>query len=129
MARLFLSRKPGYAAIDYLTGRRSVSTAPRRYHGDGGTKLRLDSSSKGEILCELHAHLEDQVEELKEAGFSQEEAVRIAAQSFGPLKTVADGLNEVHNSSNWAQTSVAALPHFLFAMLFALSPLFLSVKT
>lgn len=120
MARLFLSRKPGYAAIDYLAGRRSVSTGPRRYLGDVRTKLRLDSSSKRETLCELYAHFEDQVEELKEAGFSEEEAASIAARSFGPVKEIADELNEVHNRSNWAETLVAALPHFLFATLFAL---------
>ncbi|MBL7120201.1 MAG: hypothetical protein ISS53_05905 [Dehalococcoidia bacterium] len=97
-----------------------MSTGPRRYLGDVRTKLRLDSSSKRETLCELHAHFEDQVEELKEAGFSEEEAASIAARSFGPLKEVADELNEVHSSSNWAETLVAALPHFLFAVLFAL---------
>jgi hypothetical protein len=82
--------------------------------------LRLDTSSEKEVLCELYTHFEDRVEELKEAGFSEEEATKAAAQHFGPLKAVAGELNEVHSSINWAQTIVAALPHLLFALLFAL---------
>jgi len=92
-----------------------------RYHpGDARSKLRLDPSSRRETLWELRSHFEDQVEELEEEGLSPEEAVGIVAQSFGNVETVADALNEVHNSSNWAQTAIAALPHVLFGLLFAL---------
>ena len=92
---------------------------PRRYLHSARAALRLEDSSKREVLDELYTHLEDEVEELEEAGLSEEEAARVAAESFGPLKTVVDELNEVHNSSNWWQTAVAALPHLLFALLFA----------
>ncbi len=92
-----------------------------RHHLDRiRANLKLDSSSEKEILCELYTHFEDRVEELKEAGFSEEEATKAAAQHFGPLKAVASELNEVHSSINWAQTIAAALPHLLFALLFAL---------
>jgi hypothetical protein len=92
-----------------------------RHHLDRiRANLKLDSSSEKEILCELYTHFEDRVEELEEAGFSEEEATKAAAQYFGPLKAVASELNEVHSSINWAQTITAALPHLLFALLFAL---------
>lgn len=92
-----------------------------RHHLDRiRANLKLDSSSEKEILCELYTHFEDRVEELKEAGFSEEEATKAAAQYFGPFKAVASELNEVHSSINWAQTITAALPHLLFALLFAL---------
>lgn len=92
-----------------------------RHHLDRiRANLKLDSSSEKEILYELYTHFEDRVEELEEAGFSEEEATKAAAQYFGPLKAVASELNEVHSSINWAQTITAALPHLLFALLFAL---------
>jgi len=97
-----------------------VSTGLKRYLADGKAKLRLDPASKRQTLYELYTHLEDRVEELEEAGISEEEATRMAMQSFGPLKPVAEELNEVHNSSNWTQSIIAALPHFLFSLLFAL---------
>jgi len=60
------------------------------------------------------------VEELEETGLSEEEATKVATQYFGSLKQVAGELSEAHNSSNWTQTIAAALPHLLFALLFAL---------
>lgn len=95
-------------------------TELRYYLNNIRASLKLDPSSEKEILCELYTHFEDRVEELKEEGFSEEEATKAAAQYFGPLKAVAGELNEVHSSINWAQTIVAALPHLLFALLFAL---------
>jgi hypothetical protein len=97
-----------------------VSTEPGRYLEGMRARLRLESASKREVLCELRAHFEDRADELEEAGLPREEAVRVAAESFGSLGTVVDELNQVHNSSNWPQTVVAALPHLLFCLLFAL---------
>jgi len=97
-----------------------VSTQPRDDLKSIGTRLKLEPSSKREVLSELHAHFEDQVEDLEESGLSREEACRVAAESFGSLRSVVDELNEVHSSSNWGQTAIAALPHLLFCLLFAL---------
>lgn len=94
-------------------------TEPKRYLNSLRARLRLDSSKSREVLSELYTHFEDQVEELQGAGLSEEEATKIAAESFGSFATVGDELNEVHNTSNWVQTLVAALPHILFALLFA----------
>ncbi len=95
-------------------------TELRQYLASIGTKLKLDSSSEKEILWELYTHFEDRVEELTETGVSEEEATKLAAECFGSPQTVAGELNEAHTGSNWAQAVVAALPHLLIALLFAL---------
>ena len=120
MAWLLVGSKPGYATVDQLARWLRVLADSGCRRGRAGARLRLDSASGKETLAELQAHLEDQVEELEGEGFSQEEAATIAAECFGDVKAVADGLNEAHNSSNWPQAVAAALPHVLFSMLFAL---------
>jgi hypothetical protein len=97
-----------------------VLTELRQYLASIGAKLKLDSSSEKEILWELYTHFEDRVEELEETGVSEEEATKLAAECFGSPQTVAGALNEAHSSNNWAQAIVAALPHLLVALLFAL---------
>ncbi len=82
-------------------------------------QLRLDPSSENEILSELCAHLEDRVEELRESGMTEEQAVRAAWLEFGPCRGVARELHEAHSVSNWPQAAMAALPHLLFGLLFA----------
>ncbi|MBN2098851.1 MAG: hypothetical protein JW753_04560 [Dehalococcoidia bacterium] len=82
-------------------------------------QLKLDPSSEKEILTELYDHFEDRVGELQESGLSEEEAIAIASQEFGPSNKVAEELNEVHSISNWPQAVMAALPHVLFGLLFA----------
>ena len=82
-------------------------------------RWRLDLSVERETVRELRSHLEDEVEELELEGFSEEEATRTALQRFGPLRSVAGELSEVHNGVNWAETLVAAMPHIVFSMLFA----------
>jgi len=87
---------------------------------DGKARLRLGPSSKQEALLEFRCHFEDRVEELRQEGLSPEDAASMAAESFGDMATVADQLNEAHSGSDWPQTVVAALPHVLFSLLFAL---------
>lgn len=92
-------------------------TRKRQY--ETRSRLRLDPSSEGEILRELHTHFEDRVEELENSGTSREEATRIAGKEFGPVNKVATELSEVHSTSNWPQALMAALPHVVFSLLFA----------
>ncbi len=84
------------------------------------SQLRLDPSSQKEIGRELYAHLEDRVEELKKAGLTEEEAAKVALQSFGSDKAIAQQMYQVHSRGNWRQALLAAIPHFLFALLFIL---------
>lgn len=82
-------------------------------------QLRLDPSSQNEILSELYTHFEDRIEELRESGMTEDQAVRAASLEFGPCQGVALQLHEAHNVSNWPQAAMAALPHVLFGLLFA----------
>ncbi len=82
--------------------------------------LKLSPPAEREILCELYTHFEDRAEELEASGLSEEEAAATAASEFGSLTEVVGELNDVHTSSTWPQTLLAALPHVFFSLLFAL---------
>jgi len=83
--------------------------------------LRLGSSDEKEIIRELSTHIDDRVEELKENGLSEEEAASTCIRLMGSAKKVARQLYEAHSQGTWKQTLLAATPHLLFALLFALS--------
>ena len=82
--------------------------------------LRLDSTIENDVVRELHAHLEDKSQELREFGLSEEEATETAVQFLGSPRLVAQQMYEVYSQGSWRQTFFAALPHFLIASLFAL---------
>ena len=96
-----------------------MSTGRERFLDSIKADLKLSPSSKEEVLRELEIHLEERVEELKKGGLSEEEAAEKAAQYLGSPKVIAKELNQAHNLSDWVHTIIAALPHFLFAFLFA----------
>ena len=83
------------------------------------TYLRLDSSVKGDVTQEIHTHLEDKIQELREQGLGKEEAAKTAAESFGPPQLVAEQIYRVHGQGTWQEAFFAALPHVLVAMVFA----------
>ncbi len=83
--------------------------------------LRLDNVAESDIIRELRSHLEDKLEELKEKGLSEEEATKTCLRLMGSAKLVAKQLYEAHSQGTWKQTLLAATPHLLFALLFALS--------
>jgi hypothetical protein len=97
-----------------------MSTELRHYLDNIRSNLKLDPSSEKEVLHELYTHFEERIEELKEAGLSEEEAAKAAAKHFGSAKAIAGELNQVHSRSSWPQAIVAALPYLLFSLLFAL---------
>ncbi len=80
----------------------------------------MDAPARRDVLNEMRGHIQEEVADLMEQGYTEEEAVRIASESFGTLDNLVQELNEVHNHSNWVQTLIAALPHLIFALLFAL---------
>lgn len=83
--------------------------------------LKLDSSTEQEVMQELETHIEDEVQELKEAGLSEEEATKTCLTLMGSAKTIARQIYESHSQGSWAQALFAAMPHLLFGLLFALS--------
>lgn len=83
--------------------------------------LRLDRTTEREVLRELAAHIEDEVQELKETGLSDEEAADACLTLMGSAKTLAHQIYESHCQGSWTQALFAAMPHLLFGLLFALS--------
>jgi len=83
--------------------------------------LRLDPSSKGEVIDELETHIEDRLRELRESGLSEEEAARSCMEQLGSAKLVARQLYEAHSQGTWRQALLASMPHLLFGLLFALN--------
>ena len=86
-----------------------------RYH------LRLGYSTEKEIIRELSTHIDDGCEALREKGLSAEEAEKTSVDLMGSAKKVARQLYEAHSQGTWKQTLLAASPHLMVALLFALS--------
>ncbi len=83
--------------------------------------LRLDLVSESEVISELQTHIEDEVEEMREAGLSEEEAASKCITLLGSAKLVARQIYEAHSQGTWRQALLASIPHLLFALLFALN--------
>ena len=83
--------------------------------------LRLDLSDEREVINELESHIEDRLQELTEAGLSEEEAANRCVALLGSAKLVARQIYEAHSQYTWGQTALASIPHLLFGLLFALN--------
>ncbi|MFC2045230.1 permease prefix domain 1-containing protein [Chloroflexota bacterium] len=83
--------------------------------------LRLEPSDELEVLNELETHIEDKIEELREAGLSEEEAAESCVELLGSAKIVAGQLYEARSQGTWGNAILAAMPHLLFASLFVLN--------
>ena len=98
-----------------------MATSLSSYLNSIRDNLRLEPSSEKEVIEELQAHIEDKIQELKEAGLSEEEAANTCVRLLGSAKLVARQLYEAHSQGTWRQTLLASMPHLFFASLFALS--------
>ena len=83
--------------------------------------VRLDRSLESEVIHELETHIEDELQELEESGLSEEEAAGTCLRLLGSAKMVAHQIYEAHSQGTWVQTLLAAMPHLLFGLLFALN--------
>ena len=83
--------------------------------------LRLDHESAREVINELETHIEDEVEQLRGAGLSEEEAAHSCLALLGSAKSLAHQIYEAHSQGTWKQALLASTPHLLFALLFALN--------
>jgi hypothetical protein len=83
--------------------------------------LRLDPSSEREVTSELETHIEDRLQELRQAGLSEEEAANTCVKLLGSTKLVARQIYEAHSQGTWKQALLASMPHLLFGLLFALN--------
>ena len=98
-----------------------MTTALSQYLDSIRDNLRLDLSSESEVINELRTHIEDELQELKEAGLSEEEAANTCVKLLGSAKLVARQIYEAHSQGTWRQALLASMPHLLFALLFALN--------
>jgi len=98
-----------------------VASALSHYLNNVIDNLRLDPLSEGEVVDELEAHIEDRLQELREAGLSEEEAANSCVELLGSAKLVARRLYEAHSQGTWRQALLASMPHLLFGLLFALN--------
>lgn len=98
-----------------------MTTAVSQYLDDVRDNLRLDLASETEVIRELQTHIEDKLAEMKAIGLSEEEAARVCLRVFGSAKMVAHQIYEAHSQGSWRQALMASMPHFLFALLFALN--------
>jgi len=83
--------------------------------------LRLDLTVEREVIDELQTHIEDEFQEMRKAGLSEEEAANTCIKLLGSAKLVARQIYEAHSQGTWKQALLASTPHLLFALLFALN--------
>ncbi len=83
--------------------------------------LRLDRSIETEVMSELESHVEDELQELKKAGVSEEEALDTCVRLLGSARLVTRQIYEAHSQGSWRHALMASLPHLLFGLLFALN--------
>ena len=62
-------------------------TSLSRYLDDIRNNLRLDTEEEDEVINELQSHIEDEFQEMRNAGLSEEEAAVSCIKFFGNSKT------------------------------------------
>ncbi len=83
--------------------------------------LRLDPAEELDVINELETHIEDRVQELKQTGLTEEEATRTCLRLLGSARVIARQIYEAHSQRHWKQVILAATPHLLYGVLFALN--------
>jgi hypothetical protein len=79
---------------------------------------RLDPKDQEDVFRELQTHFQDEIEELREAGFSATEAAKVVTERFGTAEFVGRQIYEVYSKGSWRQAVLAAVPHLLLAITF-----------
>ena len=81
---------------------------------------RLEYADEAGVMSELEAHIEDKLQELTEAGLTEEEAIKTCLGEMGSTKSIARQIYEAYSQGSWRQVILAAMPHFFFGLLFVL---------
>lgn len=82
--------------------------------------LHLDPDTERRVIREMYTHLEEKVSELRSDGVAEKQATRAAIESFGRPRAIARLMYEAHSQGSWQETALAALPHLLLALIFAI---------
>ena len=78
--------------------------------------IKLDLSSEREVIDELEAHIEDKLDELMEAGLSEEEAASNCLNFLGSARLVARQIYEAVRLGIISRMFCDPLPEFKIAM-------------
>jgi len=91
----------------------------RKYLASVSMHSRLDPAARDDLVRELNSHLEEEIEELCEAGHTGADAVDMATRRFGNAREIGREMYEVYSAGTWRQAWLSALPHLLVAGAFA----------
>ena len=81
---------------------------------------RLEYADEAGVMSELEAHIENKLQELTDAGLTEEEAMKTCLGQMGSTKSIARQIYEAYSQGSWKQVLLASMPHFLFGLLFVL---------
>jgi hypothetical protein len=98
-----------------------MSAIVQEYLDSIKSNLRLEASDESEVINELTAHIEDEIQELKRKGFHDDEAASVCLRLLGSAKLVGKQIYEAHSQGSWRHALLACLPHLLFGMIFLLN--------
>lgn len=83
--------------------------------------LSQELNDGGVALDELQCHIEDELEEMREAGMSEDEAADRCISLLGSARMVARQIYEAHSQGSWKQALLASMPHMVFGLMFTLN--------
>lgn len=81
----------------------------------------LQENDDSGMMSELEAHIEDKLQDLKDAGLSDEEAVRVCLGQMGSTKCIGRQIYEATSQGTWKQVLLSAMPHLVFGLFFVLN--------
>jgi hypothetical protein len=82
---------------------------------------KLNPSEEGKVMSELEAHIMDKLQDLKDSGLTDTEAIQVCLGQMGATHIVARRIYEAYSQGTWQQVLLAAMPHLLFGVLFILN--------
>jgi hypothetical protein len=82
---------------------------------------RLEQTDETVIMNELESHIEDKLQELTSSGMTKEKAMKVCLSQMGSTQSIARQIYEAYSQGSWKQVLLAAMPHFLFGLLFVLN--------
>jgi hypothetical protein len=82
---------------------------------------KLGPSEENGVMSELQTHIEDRLQELTDAGLTEEEAMATCLGQMGNTKLIARRIYEAYSQGSWKQVLMASMPHLLFGLLFVLN--------
>jgi hypothetical protein len=84
-------------------------------------RSRLSPPDATGVMRELEAHIQDKLQELKESGLTEAQAVQTCLGQMGGTGLIARRIYEAYSQGTWKQVLLASMPHLLFGLLFVLN--------